>query len=91
MKAAIRSVAPHADIKVAYAGTPEVHVSLLEWDKADPAFLMCLPEVDRWRMVPRSTVFKAPQMQLYSKFPDLKIASMASIKEGCGIALQRLQ
>ena len=91
MQAAIWSVSPAADIRVAYGRQPEVSVSLLEWSRADPAYLLCLPEADRWRMVPRKAVFQAPMMQLYSKFPDLKIASMASIKEGCSIALQRLQ
>lgn len=71
---------PAADIRVAYGGEPSVSVSLLEWQKADNAYLRCLPEADRWRMVPRTKVFQAPMMELYSKFPDLRAAAITRIQ-----------
>jgi hypothetical protein len=40
----------------------QVCVSVLEWDKADAGYLMCLPEADRWRMVPKTSVFTSPQV-----------------------------
>ena len=90
MQAAIRSVSPAADIRVAYGRQPEVSVSLLEWSRADPAYLLCLPEADRWRMVPRKAVFQAPMMQLYSKFPDLRAAAILRIKTAVTDALAHL-
>lgn len=87
MQAAIWSVSPAADIRVLYGRAPEVSVSLLEWNKADPAYLMCLPEADRWRMVPRAEVFQAPMMELYSKFPDLRTAAITRIQTAVADAL----
>jgi hypothetical protein len=44
---------------------------------------MCLPAPDRWRMVPTVSLFEAPQMELYSKYPDLRAAAMREIERAC--------
>ena len=49
---------------VTWNNAPEVRISLLEFDKADPAYLLCLPESERWRVVPKRNLFQAPQVLL---------------------------
>ena len=60
-----------------------MRISALDWTRADPAYLMCLPAPDRWRMVPTVSLFEAPQMELYSKYPDLRAAAMREIERAC--------
>ena len=85
MKESIIAGVPVADIKVKqFRGQPlEVTVSFLDFDKADPSMLACLPESERWHMAAKTTVFKAPQSELYKKYPDLRQSSMHKISACC--------
>jgi len=72
---------PSASRKQRNQGKPDssliARIALLQ------AYLVCLPEADRWRMVPKRPVFTAPQMSLYSKFPDLRAESVQRLVAGC--------
>ena len=85
MKESILVGVPIADIKVRqFRGQPlEVTVSFLDFNRADPAMMSCLPESERWHMAPKVTIFKAPQSELYKKYPDLRHSSMQKIASGC--------
>ncbi len=73
-----------------FRGQPlEVTVSLLDFENANPAMMACLPESERWHMAVKDVVFKAPQSELYKKYPDLRQASIERILSSCQSAHAR--
>lgn len=55
-------------------------ISQIRIEQLDPAYALCLPEEERWRMAPKVDIYSTLQRNLWKKQPKEREQSMADIR-----------